>query len=152
MLDPVTYTIEVPCNQQQAFETFVDISSWWPLDKRSIATMQGKQKPVSLTLDRQVSGKIIETGEDGTEYHWGTVRTYDPSALFVMDFHMGMPAMSPCSQVKVGFTELGENRTEVTLTQDNWEAYGNMAEMMRDGYGSSWHMLFEEAYKAVCTR
>jgi len=26
-----------------------------------------------------------------------------------------------------------------------------MAEMMRDGYGSSWGMIFEEAYKMACS-
>jgi hypothetical protein len=150
MLDPISYTIEVPCNQQRAFETFANIGSWWPLDKRSMATMQGKQNPVSLTLEPQVGGKIVETGEDGTEYHWGTVRTFDPNDLFIMDFHMGLPAIDPCSQVEVAFTALDDNRTKVVLTQGNWEAFGDMAEMMRNGYGSSWHMLFEEIYKAAC--
>jgi len=41
MLDPVTYTIEVPCNQEKAFVVFVEMGSWWPLDKRSMSLMHG---------------------------------------------------------------------------------------------------------------
>jgi len=42
MLDPISYSIEVPCNQQQAFDVFVDMESWWPLDKRSVSARKGK--------------------------------------------------------------------------------------------------------------
>jgi hypothetical protein len=149
MLDPITYEIEVPCSQQQAFKVFADIGSWWPLDKRS-TSMHHNTTPKSLQVDQRVGGEIIEITEEGAEYLWGTIRTYDQYELFVMDFHMGMPAPDPASQVEVRFTALDKNCTKVTLTQSNWEAFGDMAEMMRGGYGGSWGLLFENAYCAAC--
>jgi hypothetical protein len=149
MLDPISYTIDVPCNQETAFTVFADIGSWWPLDKRS-NSMRTDQTAKSVSLTPEPGGKIIELTEEGIEYHWGTVRTFDPHDLFVMDFHMGLPPMDPASQVEVSFTALDDNRTRVTLTQSNWEAFGDMAEMMRNGYGGSWGLLFEGAYKTAC--
>jgi hypothetical protein len=46
-----------------------------------------------------------------------------------------VPAES-ASLVEVRFTALGDKRTRVELTQSNWEAFGELAEMMRGGYGS----------------
>jgi len=149
MLDPISYTIDVPCNQETAFTVFTDIGSWWPLDKRS-NSMRTDQTAKSVSLTPKPGGKIIELTEEGIEYHWGTVRIFDPHDLFVMDFHMGLPPMDPASQVEVSFIALDDNRTRVTLTQSNWEAFGDMAEMMRNGYGGSWGLLFEDAYKAAC--
>ena len=48
------------------------------------------------------------------------------------------------------FTALENERTQVELTQSNWEAFGGMAEMMRGGYGSGWVIIFEQAYKSAC--
>ncbi len=66
-----------------------------------------------------------------------------------MDFHMGLPPEN-ASLVEVRFTALGEDQTRVELTQSNWEAFGDMAQMMHDGYGSGWIIIFEEAYKSAC--
>ena len=41
MLEPIVKTIEVTCSQQRAFDIFVDINSWWPLDKRSMSMKNG---------------------------------------------------------------------------------------------------------------
>jgi len=102
-----------------------------------------------LNVDPQPGGKIVEIGHDNTEHHWGTIKTFSPHDLIAMDFHMGMPA-DKASLVEVRFTSLGENRTEVELTQSNWEAFGDMAEMLRGHYGSGWVIIFEEAYKNAC--
>jgi hypothetical protein len=148
MLEPVISRIEVPCSQQQAFEIFMEMGSWWPLHKRSMSLKNG-QPAKCLNVDAQMGGKIVEIGHDDAEYHWGTFKTLAPHSLITMDFHMGMPA-DKASLVEVRFTLLGENRTEVVLTQSNWEAFGDMAEMLRGGYGSSWGLIFEEAYGNAC--
>ena len=149
MLDPMTYTIEVPCDQKKAFEVFVDMGSWWPLDKRSMSLMGGGQPAKSLQVEPKQGGKIVEIAPDDTEHLWGTIKSFDPNDFLSMDFHMGLPPET-ASLVEVLFTTLGENQTRVELTQSNWEGFGDMAQMMRDGYGSSWVMLFEEAYKSAC--
>ncbi len=147
MLEPIVKTIEVACTQEIAFEVFVDLNSWWPLDKRSMSMKDGATA-MSVSVDKAVGGKIVEHGDDGTQHLWGTIKQYQPYELFSMNFHMGLP---PCdSVVELRFSALGDNRTQVVLTQSNWEAFGDMAEMMRGGYGSSWGLLFEQAYFAKC--
>ncbi len=137
MLDPIVKTIEVPCTQATAFHVFVnEMGSWWPLHKRSVSMISGKPAK-SLRIEPKQGGKIVEIGHDGTEHLWGTIRSYDPNDSISMDFHIGMPAES-ASLVEVRFTALGDERTRVELTQSNWEAFGELAEMMRSGYGSGW--------------
>jgi uncharacterized protein YndB with AHSA1/START domain len=149
MLDPIVTTIEVPCSQTRAFEVFVkEMDSWWPLAKRSVSAIHGKV-PKSLRIEPKQGGKIVEIGHDGTEHLWGTITSFDPPDFLSMDFHIGMPADS-ASLVEVRFTAVGTQRTQVVLTQSNWEAFGEKAAMMRGGYGSGWVIIFEQAYKAAC--
>ena len=149
MIEPLVSTVEVPCSQQRAFDVFVkEMGSWWPLHKRSMS-LKGGGAPKMLNVDPRVGGRIVEIAEDGTEHHWGTITTLKPHDLVAMDFHMGMPA-DKASLVEVRFTPLGEKRTEVVLTQSNWEGFGEMAEMLRGGYVSGWVIIFEQAYKEAC--
>ena len=62
---------------------------------------------------------------------------------------MGLPAEN-ASLVEVRFTALQQERTRVELTQSNWEAFGDMAEMLRGFYGSGWVVIFERAFKSAC--
>ena len=150
MLDPIICSIEVPCSQEKAFGVFVtEMGSWWPLDKRSMSLMNGGKPAKSLRVDAKQGGKIVEIGHDDTEHHWGTIKSYDPHDAISMDFHMGLPPEN-ASLVEVRFTALGNERTRVELTHSNWEAFGDMAEMMRGGYGSGWVIIFEQAYKSAC--
>ncbi len=149
MLDPIVKTIEVPCSQERAFRVFVsEMGSWWPLDKRSMSMKSGKPAK-SLRIEPKLGGKIVEIGHDDTEHLWGTIKSYDPHDSISMDFHMGMPAES-ASLVEVRFTALGNERTRVELTQSNWEAFGEMAGMLRGGYASGWVIIFEQAFKSAC--
>lgn len=150
MLDPIRKTITVPCSQKRAFEIFLaDMPEWWPLDKRSMSLMNSKKPPQGLRVEPRQGGRIVETAWDGDEYHWGTVTEYDPYTYLAMDFHMGMPATN-ASLVEVAFEEVDETSTRVELTHSNWEAFGDLAQDMRNGYGSSWGLLFEQAYKQAC--
>ncbi len=150
MLDPIIKTIEVPCSQEKAFGVFVnEMGSWWPLDKRSMSMISGGKPAKSLRIEAKQGGKIVEIGHDDTEHLWGTIKSYDPHDSLSMDFHMGLPAEN-ASLVEVRFTALGNERTRVELNHSNWEAFGEMAEMMRDGYGSGWVIIFEQAYKSAC--
>ncbi len=150
MLDPIVKTIEVPCSQEKAFAVFVkEMGSWWPLDKRSMSMQKNGKPAKSLRIESKQGGKIVEIGHDDTEHLWGTIKSYDPYDSISMDFHMGMPAES-ASLVEVQFTGLKNERTRVELTQSNWEAFGEMAEMMRGAYGSGWVIIFEQAFKSAC--
>ena len=150
MLEPIVKAIEVPCSQEKAFKVFAnDMGNWWPLDKRSMSMKDG-QSAKSLRVEAKLGGKIVEIGQDGTEYFWATFKTFNPHASLSMNFHMGMPPEN-ASLVEVQFTALGTEQTRVQLTQSNWEAFGDLAEMMRGGYGSGWVIIFEKAYGAACS-
>lgn len=149
MLDPIVKTIEVPCSQEKAFRVFVnEMGSWWPVDKFSASAMGGEPAK-SLRIEPKLGGKIVEIGHDDTEHLWGTIKSYDPHDSISMDFHVGMPPES-ASLVEVRFTALDNERTRVELTQSNWEGFGDMAQMNRDGYGGAWPVIFEQAYKSAC--
>ena len=151
MLDPVIKTIDVPCSQIRAFDIFCDMASWWPLDKRSMSLMQAGGPAKTLTVDAQLGGRIVEIAIDDVAHHWGTFTAFAPHHHLQLDFHMGLPA-TKSGQVDVAFTPLSATTTRVELVHSNWEGYEDMAEMMRNGYGGSWGLLFEQAYAAACLR
>ena len=105
-----------------------------------------------LRVDAREGGQIIEVGSDDVEVLWGTIKTYDPYSYLNMDFHIPHPSeKNPgFSTVEVRFVALGEDRTRVELTQSNWEALGDVAEMVQGGYKQAWVMIFEGAYRAAC--
>jgi hypothetical protein len=123
--------------------------NWWPLEKRSMSLMNTKKPARGLSVDAREGGRIVETAWDGAEHHWGTIRRYEPYTHIGMDFHMGLPA-SHASLLELEFEPVDESQTRVVLTHSNWEAFGDLAEDMRNGYGSSWGLLFEEAYQRAC--
>ena len=47
------------------------------------------------------------------------------------------------SLVEVKCFVIESEQTRVELTQSNWKAFGDMAEMRRNGYGSGWVLIFE---------
>lgn len=150
MMEPLIKTIEVPCAQAEAFRVFVnEMGSWWPLHKRSMSLKAVGKPAASLQVDPRLGGKIVEIGPDGSEYHWGTIKAIEPYNSVAMDFHMGMPP-ERASLVEVVFVRLADDRTRVTLTQSNWEGFGDMAEMLRAGYGSGWDIIFVQAYLSAC--
>ena len=149
MLEPVVKSIEVPCSQARAFDIFVDMPTWWPLDKRSMSLMRAGGPAKSLAVEPREGGRIVETALDDAEHHWGTFRVYEPHSHVQFDFHMGLPE-DQTGQVDVRFTPINATTTNVELIHSNWEGYGDMAEMMLNGYGSSWGLLFEEHFAASC--
>ncbi len=150
MLEPIVKTIEVPCSQEKAFGIFLtEMGTWWPPDQRSMSLMHNGKPAKSLRVESRLGGQIIETASDDAEHLWGTIKTYDPFDYVSMDFHMGLPP-DTASLLEIRFTSIEDERTQVELTHSNWEGFGDMAEMMYKGYGSSWSLLFEEAYASAC--
>lgn len=148
-LEPIVRSIEVSCDQERAFITFAaGMPNWWPLDKRAMSLYSGGSAK-SLRVEASVNGQIVEIGEDGAEHLWGTFTAYDPFDYIRMDFHMGTPP-EQATVVDVRFFMIDAERTRVELTQSNWEAAGDMADMLYGGYASSWEMLFDEEYKKAC--
>ncbi len=156
MLDAIVKIIEVPCSQEKAFSVFVnEMDSWWPLDKFTVSAMGGAAAK-AIRVEPMQGGKIVEIGPDDSEHLWGTIEAYDPHDFFSMHFHINHPGdqwvayVESRSLVEVRFIVLGNERTRVELTQSNWEAFGEMADMMRGGYGGGWAVIFEQAFKSAC--
>lgn len=148
MLEPVVKTIEVPCTQQQAFNTFVNnFGAWWPL-QHSVSGMNGEIAK-SVSLEPRLGGKINEVRYDGETETWGKVLSFDPSSSFSMDFHMGLDANS-ATLVELRFIVINDQRTQVILTHSNWEAFGENAEKMREGFNGGWVSVFERAFGNAC--
>jgi hypothetical protein len=150
-LPPLVKSIEVPCNQEQAFAVFLDLGSWWPTERFATSVMRGAQV-AALRVDRREGGRIVEVGSDDRETLWGTIRTYQPFDYLKLDFHIPHPSeQSPgFSTVEIRFTALGGDRTRVELTQSNWEGLGEVADMVQKGYRQAWVMIFEGAYRQAC--
>lgn len=150
-LDPLTFSIEVPCDQQTAFSVWTEgMTSWWPLHSHCTSMNHGKVAK-ELRVEAKPGGRLIEVSQDGDEYLWGTYRTFEPHTAVTLNFHMGMPPEN-ASTLTVQFTPVDANRTSVLLTHSNWEAFGDMAEMMRgpQAYGSAWRTIFEGNFREAC--
>jgi len=159
VLEPIVKKIEVPCGQAKAFKIFIEeMETWWPMDKFTVSVMAGG-KAAGIRVEAKAGGKIIEVSADGTEYYWGTIKSYDPYSGFAMDFHIPHPDHMPCPPdhagggetfVELSFVPMEGNRTLVQLTQSNFEALGEMAVGVHGGYGGGWNMIFIGAYAQAC--
>ncbi len=149
MLEPIVKTITVPCSQDKAFDIFVDMASWWPLEKRSMSLIRAGGPAKKLAVDAREGGRIVETALDDQEWHWGTFVKFEPHAFLQMTFHMGLPE-DKTGHVDVTFTPISASETQVELNHHNWEGYEDMAEMMYQGYGGSWDLLFVDHFNAAC--
>lgn len=151
MLDPLVRSLEVPCSQEMAFDVFVNLDRWWPKDKFATAVMRGAAVE-ALRVEPREGGAIVEVGTDGRETVWGRFKIYQPHDTLNLDFHVPHPSEEEpgFTTVEVRFTPLAADRTRVELTQSNWEALGDVAEMVIQGYGQAWGMIFEGAYLRAC--
>ena len=150
MIPPIEKSITVPCDQARAFETFLSgMSTWWPLDKFTYSAMQGAPAK-TIRIDAKEGGEITEIGADDTETPWGHVETYNPNSYMALRFHIPAPGHEDggLSLLEIRFTEV-DTGTQVDLTQSDFEGIGEMAEMVRGGYGQGWTMIFEGAYAAA---
>lgn len=149
MPEPVIKTIDVPCPPERAFDIFArDFSAWWPKAKHSVSAMGGNPAK-SVTLEPKSGGRIAEIGHDGTHHDWGSVATYDPHSRLSLLWHIGKPA-EEATHVDITFAASATG-TKVTLTHHGWDALGDAAQSMRDGYNAGWVHVFEECFSAACT-
>lgn len=147
MLPPVIKTIDVACSPQKAFDVFTrDIGKWWPRDRNSVSAMDGHVAR-SVTLGLHEGGEIIEIGYDGTRHRWGTVKVFEPGERLTLAWHINLPE-TQATTVEVTFSG-NETGTRVELSHWGWEAFGDRADAMRQGYESGWVSVFEQAYRGA---
>lgn len=150
MLEPVVKIIDVPCDQQRAFNVFVEaVDTWWPKDKNSVSAMHGKVAK-RIVIEPRLNGIVMEVGHDDTEHQWGSVSAYDPHSRITLDWHVNMPADKACV-VDVLFISVSEKLTRVELTHSRWEVFGDESVNMRNNYDSGWVGVFETAYRIAAS-
>lgn len=148
MPEPVVKTIDVPCNQETAFRIFTqNMNAWWPKDRHSISAKSGAAAR-SVTMEPKTGGALTEIGHDGTRHHWGSVREYQPNSRLSLLWHINTPP-EQATLVDIAFEPQGSG-TRVTLRHHGWEAMGDDAQTMRDGYDNGWVAVFETAFAGAC--
>lgn len=78
MIAPLMKTIEVPCDQKQAFTVFLEMNTWWPSNRFATSVMRGqtvktisvearregassKSPPTAVSISGALSGRTIRT-------------------------------------------------------------------------------------------
>lgn len=147
-LSPLVKTVDVRRSARDAFRIFTaEVSAWWPMATHTRAKNALGQKTTKVIIEPRVGGRVYETLADGEELEWGEVSTYEPGALFAMEWHLGRP-MAQATTVTVSFIPIDAQNTRVTLTHENWQRMGEEAENLRKGYAGGWATVFEKNFKA----
>lgn len=151
MLKPIVKVIEVPLNPAQAYDAFVDINSWWPLQTRSISFHTTNLPAKRIDIDPKPGGAIVEIGADDTRHVWGVFADCDAPASLAIDFHMGHPK-EHATHLVIAFIDLGDEATMVKLVHTGWESYGALSHVMREGYEKGWDDIFVNAFASACQK
>ena len=133
---PLEKVVSVPLPVEDAFRIFtIGIARWWPLRTHSV----GEDKATTVVFEEGVGGRIYESDENGTEYEWGRVRTWEPPDRVVYSWYPGRDDSS-AQEVEVKFTARGD-ATEVLLVHRGWESLGNRAGVVRAEYETGWDLV-----------
>ena len=139
MIEPIHFSVTVPLSVADAFALFTErMTSWWPLLTHSLAQDRAER----VEFEARAGGRIIEHSRDGEQHVWGEVLECDPPHRLVFTWHPGLDAST---EVEVTFRGVGEG-TQVDLEHRNWEALGELAEEVRNGYANGWPFVFVERF------
>lgn len=134
--DPTTVrsSIEVNAPLGRAFEVFTrDFGAFKPAEHNLLAV------PIAETVvETHVGGHIIDRGTDGSECRWARILAYDPPDRFVFSWDISPywqveTDAAKTSEVEVLFTEVGQDRTRVSIEHRHLDRHGAGWEGVRDG-------------------
>ena len=145
-MEPISKTIEVPCQPAEAFRVFTaEIDRWWPKDTHSASAGEGKAA-LEVSMEPREGGAVFETGYDGDARRWGTVQDWSPPERVAFTWHVGASPEN-ATTVEVTFREAGRG-TRVDLVHSGWENAADPS--AREEYESGWVTVFEEKYAGAC--
>jgi uncharacterized protein YndB with AHSA1/START domain len=138
----VTREIMVSAPRARAFEIFVNMTAWWPLDTHTI----GKAPARASIVEPHEGGRWYGIDADGDEHGIGRVLAYEPPARLVLSWEISHDFKhdpSVQTEVEVTFDEVSPTSTRVVLEHRNLEAYGEHAQEMRETFTSDggWNYL-----------
>ena len=136
--------ILVHAPRARAFETFIDMTAWWPLATHTL----GKAPARASIIEPRVGGRWYGIDADGGEHDIGHVLAYEPPARLVVSWegsHDFKPDPSLQTAVEVTFSEDSPTTTRVVLEHRGLEAYGEHTEEMRETFesGGGWGLLLD---------
>ncbi|MBH9579183.1 SRPBCC domain-containing protein [Inhella proteolytica] len=147
-LPPVEKRIEVALDVEAAFDLFTrQMRRWWPLATHACGEGGGED----VRFEEHVGGRVLETGKDGKEHVWGTLTAWAPPHHFAMTWHPTRP-VEQATQVSVCFEALPDGGCALLLWHGGWEAAGEQAAAMHEGYEGGWVgvlALFQQAAQAA---
>jgi uncharacterized protein YndB with AHSA1/START domain len=131
----VTREIVVSVPRARAFETFINMTAWWPLETHTI----GKPPARASIVEPHKGGRWYGIGADGVEHGIGQVLAYEPPARLVLSWEISHdyqydPSLQ--TEVVVTFDEVSPTSTRVVLEHRGLEAYGENAQAARDDYAA----------------
>ena len=146
--DPTTVhsSIEVHATRARAFEVFTrDFGAFKPAEHNLLAV------PIAETVvETHVGGHIIDRGTDGSECRWARILAYDPPDRFVFSWDISPywqveTDTAKTSEVEVLFTDLGQDRTRVSIEHRHLDRHGAGWEGVRDGVstGEGWPLYLD---------
>lgn len=129
----VQRSIVVDAPRAHAFDTFVNMTAWWPLDTHTI----GEAPARASIIEPQAGGRWYGIDKNGDEHGIGHVLTYDPPSRLELTWEISCtweydPSLK--TVVDVRFIEESPTRTRIELEHRGLEAYGERAEEMRAMY------------------
>ncbi|MEU8663562.1 SRPBCC domain-containing protein [Actinoplanes philippinensis] len=137
---PIRRSTLVRSGREHTFEVFVrDIGVWWPARPHSL----GQERVVSVTVERELGGRVYETWADGSQVGWGEVIAWDPPERFGMTWTI-LPAVT---EVELTFTALAPALTRVALEHRGWDRLTEEqlagATSVPGGYEAGWKRILE---------
>ncbi len=136
-LPPVARQLTVERPGAEAFAAFAEqIGQWWPSD----FTASGENL-ADVTIEPKEGGRVYETNNQGKEYDWGSVLTYEPGQRVVLSWTLGLDGGSP-TEVEAVFTG-DDERCEVAFEHRGFDADQEMDRMKFDDEGG-WNVVLED--------
>lgn len=146
----VKRSIVVDASQERAFDTFVDMTAWWPLDTHTI----GEAPARASIVEPRVGGRWYGIDKNGDEHGIGYVLAYDRPSRLVLTWQINCDwgyDEDLKTEVEVRFVPEGPDRTRIELEHRNLEAYGAAVDAQRERYeqDGAWTYILERFAKGV---
>ncbi|MDB5027694.1 MAG: hypothetical protein JWO66_1383 [Candidatus Eremiobacteraeota bacterium] len=148
----VQRSIAVEAPQARAFDVFVNMTSWWPLDTHTI----GEAPARASIVEPHAGGRWYGIDKNGDEHGIGHVLAYEPPDRLVLTWEISHdwqydPSLK--TEVEVRFFPESPTRTRVELEHRGLEAYGERAEAQRELYegDQAWSYLMQLYAKAAAS-
>ena len=132
-LPPIEQSVRVSWDQAEAFRRFTScFADWWPRQTHSIGGVRVER----IVFETRVGGRIFEQHVDGRRFQWGKITEWDPPRRVRFSWHPSREERT-AQDVTIEFLPEGAG-TQVILTADGWERWGEGAAKARKMYNMGW--------------